>query len=111
MAQFGVKVTVVEPGYFRTSFLTSESLALPAATTDAYPEIREMTQNHLELQGHQLGDPVRGASAIIQVAVTGDGPLNQLLGSDSYDYAQARIAALTADVEAGRALALSTDHR
>jgi NAD(P)-dependent dehydrogenase (short-subunit alcohol dehydrogenase family) len=111
MAQFGVKVTVVEPGYFRTSFLTSESLALPAATTDAYPEIREMTQNHLELQGHQLGDPVRGASAIIQVAVTGDGPLNQLLGSDSYDYAQARIAALTADVEAGRALALTTDHR
>jgi NAD(P)-dependent dehydrogenase (short-subunit alcohol dehydrogenase family) len=110
MAEFGVNVTIVEPGYFRTDFLTSDSLALPAATTDAYPAIREMTQSHLDLQGHQLGDPVKGAAAIIEVAETGDGPLNQLLGSDSLDYAQARIAALTADVEAGRALALSTDH-
>jgi hypothetical protein len=79
-------------------------------TTDAYPAIREMTQSHLDLQGSQLGDPVKGAKAIIRIAVAGDGPLNQLLGSDSYEYAQARIAALTADVEAGRELALTTDH-
>lgn len=111
VADFGVKVSILEPGYFRTSFLTPESLALPEVTTDAYPGIREMTRNHLDLQGSQLGDPVRGAEAIIAIAETGDGPLNQLLGSDSYEYAQARIAALTADVEAGRSLALTTDHR
>lgn len=110
MAGFGVKVSIVEPGYFRTNFLDRESLVLPAVTTDAYPAIREMTQNHLGLQGSQLGDAAKGAEAIIKVAVAGEGPLNQLLGSDSYQYAQARIAALTADVEAGRALALTTDH-
>ena len=110
VAEFGVKVAIVEPGYFRTSFLTTDSLALPVVTTDAYPAIREMTQSHLDLQGSQLGDPVKGAKAIIKIAVAGDGPLNQLVGSDSYQYAQARIAALTADVEAGRELALTTDH-
>jgi NAD(P)-dependent dehydrogenase (short-subunit alcohol dehydrogenase family) len=110
MAEFGVKVTIVEPGYFRTSFLASDSLALPNDTTDAYPGIRQMTRDHLAMQGRQLGDPVKGAAAIIDVAVAGDGPLNQLLGSDAYQYAQARIATLTADVEAGRELALSTDH-
>jgi NAD(P)-dependent dehydrogenase (short-subunit alcohol dehydrogenase family) len=110
LAEFDVKVSIVEPGYFRTSFLTTDSLALPATTTDAYPSIREMTQNHLELQGSQLGDPVKAVEAIIKIAVTGEAPLNQLLGSDSYAYAQARIAALTADVEAGRELALTTDH-
>ncbi|WP_193046992.1 SDR family NAD(P)-dependent oxidoreductase [Mycolicibacterium baixiangningiae] len=110
MAEFGVHVSIVEPGYFRTSFLNADSLVLPAATVDAYPAIREMTRNHLDLQGHQLGDPVKGADAIIGIALAGKGPLNQLLGSDSYQYAQARIAALTADVEDGRALAMTTDH-
>lgn len=111
MADHGVNVTIVEPGYFRTSFLTSESLGLPSATSDAYPAIRDMTQNHLELQGHQLGDPVKGAAAIIDVAVTGQGPLHQLLGSDALTYTEAKIEALTADVKAGRQLALTTDHR
>lgn len=110
LAEFDVKVSIVEPGYFRTSFLSTDSLALPAQTTEAYPAIRQMIQDHLELQGSQLGDPVKGADAIIKIAVTGDGPLNQLLGSDSYAYARARIAALTADVEAGRELAMTTDH-
>lgn len=110
MADFGVQVSIVEPGYFRTSFLTSDALALPTDTTDAYPAIRQMTRDHLALQGSQLGDPVKGAEAIIEIAVAGKGPLNQLLGSDSYQYAKARIAALTADVEDGRELALTTDH-
>ncbi|MGE2715368.1 SDR family NAD(P)-dependent oxidoreductase [Mycolicibacterium litorale] len=110
MAEFGVQVSIVEPGYFRTSFLTAESLALPAATVDAYPGIREMTRSHFALQGSQLGDPVKGAEAIITIAVTGKGPLNQLLGSDAYAYAQARLTALTADIEDGRELAMTTDH-
>ena len=59
----------------------------------------------------QLGDPVKGAAAVIDVAVTGDGPLHQLLGSDAVSYAEAKIDALTADVNAGRALALTTDHQ
>lgn len=110
VAGHGIAVTIVEPGYFRTDFLTTDSLSLPAATTDAYPEIREMTQSHLDLQGSQLGDPVKGAAAIIRVAVTGGGPLNQLLGSDSVSYAEARLAALRADIDTGRELAMSTDH-
>lgn len=111
MAEFGVNVSIVEPGYFRTSFLTTDSLSLPEATSGAYPGIHEMTQNHLALQGSQLGDPVKGAEAIIGIAVAGAGPLHQLLGSDSYEYAQAKVAALRGDIEAGRELAFTTDHR
>lgn len=111
MADHGVDVTIVEPGYFRTSFLTTDSLRLPTTTSEAYPAIRDMTQTHLELQGRQLGDPVRGAAAIIDVAIAGQGPLHQLLGSDALTYAEAKVEALTADVEAGRQLALTTDHQ
>lgn len=106
---FEVKVTIVEPGYFRTNFLTRESLALPAATTDAYPAIREMTRRHLKLQGGQPGDPVRGATAIIDRVVSGEGPLRQLLGSDAYSFASAKVDALRANVETAAETAPATN--
>lgn len=110
VADLGIRVTAVEPGYFRTDFLTTDSLALPATTADGYADVREMTRNHLELQGSQLGDPVKGAAAIIEVVESGDGPLHQLLGSDAHAYATAKVKALTEDIEAGRELAFTTDH-
>ena len=39
----GVEVTILEPGYFRTDFLTPDSLALPDKSTAAYSAIPEMT--------------------------------------------------------------------
>ncbi|MFC5236125.1 SDR family NAD(P)-dependent oxidoreductase [Pseudonocardia zijingensis] len=111
VADFGVKVTIVEPGYFRTDFLTRDSLALPAETTDAYPGIREMTENHLNLQGSQLGDPVKGAAAIIERVVSdAEAPLRQVLGSDSHAYASAKIDALRANLDATAQTAPATDH-
>lgn len=109
VSEFGGRVTIVEPGYFRTDFLTPQSLALPESTTDGYASIREMTQNHLDLQGSQLGDPAKGAAAIISIAASTDGPLRRLLGSDSYAYATAKVGALSADFETGKQLAHTTD--
>ncbi|MFI7306401.1 hypothetical protein ACIBM8_24570 [Micromonospora aurantiaca] len=68
-----------------------------------------MTEAHLAMPGTQLGDPVKAATAVIEVAVGGTVPLHQVLGSDSYDLARARVATLLADIEAGRELALTTD--
>ncbi len=110
VADFGVDVTIVEPGYFRTDFLTTHSLALPAATSHGYPAVREMVQSHLELQGKQLGDPVKGAERIIENVVDGDGPLRLILGSDSHAYATAKLDALQANLEHARDTAARTDH-
>jgi NAD(P)-dependent dehydrogenase (short-subunit alcohol dehydrogenase family) len=109
VAEFGVKVTIVEPGYFRTDFLTEDSLALPADTTEAYPAIREMVENHLALQGNQLGDPVRGARLMIERVVSGEGPLRQILGSDSHAYATAKVQALQANLDAAAQTASASD--
>lgn len=109
MTDFDVRVTLVEPGYFRTSFLTPEALALPESTSGEYGGISEMTRAHQDLQGHQLGDPVKAAAALIDLVDRKDTRLRQLLGSDAHAYASAKVAALTSDLEAGREIALSTD--
>jgi NAD(P)-dependent dehydrogenase (short-subunit alcohol dehydrogenase family) len=109
VADHGIRVTIVEPGYFDTDFLTSGSLALPDTTSDAYPAIREMVSTHLAMPGTQLGDPEKAAAAFLAIAQRTDGPLRQQLGSDSSDLAAAKAEALRADVASGRELAVSTD--
>jgi NAD(P)-dependent dehydrogenase (short-subunit alcohol dehydrogenase family) len=109
VAEFGIKVSLVEPGYTRTDFLRPVSLGLPATTADGYGAIRQMTDAHLAMPGTQLGDPAKVAAAIISVALDGRAPLHQVLGSDSYGLAKSRLEALASDVEAGRELALTTD--
>lgn len=105
----GIRVHLVEPGYLRTDFLRSVSIGLPSSTSDAYPAVREMVEQHLAMPGTQLGDPVKAAAAIITVATTGAAPLHQLLGSDSLALAAGRLQALADDVEASRDLAVTTD--
>ena len=110
VADFGVDVTIVEPGYFRTDFLSTDSLALPTDTSDGYPAIREMVQNHLALQGSQLGDPVKGAERIVAAVVEGSGSLRLVLGSDSHAYATAKLDALRKTLDDSRDTAALTDH-
>ncbi|MEU5903188.1 SDR family NAD(P)-dependent oxidoreductase [Micromonospora sp. NPDC047467] len=109
VAEFGIRVNLVEPGYLRTDFLRTHSLRLPAQAAEGYDSIREMTANHLAMPGTQLGDPVKAAAAIITIARAGTAPLHQVLGSDSYALATAQVQNLVTDLEAGHALATTTD--
>ncbi|GAA1922109.1 SDR family NAD(P)-dependent oxidoreductase [Nocardioides lentus] len=109
VADLGIRVTVVEPGYFDTDFLTGESITLPTRTTDAYPGIREMTAHHLAMPGSQIGDPAKAAAALVEITRQ-DGPLRQQLGSDAYRFALAKVDALAGEVAAGRDLAHTTDY-
>lgn len=112
VADHGIKVNLVEPGYMRTDFLRPVSIGLPSTTNEAYPAVRAMVDQHLqEVPGTQLGDPAKAAAAIITVATTGEAPLHQLLGSDSLGLAESRLQALTADIAASRELAVTTDIR
>lgn len=110
VAEFGIKVNLVEPGYMRTDFLRPASLGLSESTSiDAYPGIHEMIETHKRMPGTQLGDPAKAAKAIIAIADSGQAPLHQLLGSDSVTFAEARVQALQSDITAGRDLAVTTD--
>lgn len=109
VADLGIRVNLVEPGYMRTDFLRPVSLGLPGSTVEGYEAIREMTTTHQAMPGTQLGDPARAATAIIAVADSGDAPLHQLLGSDSLGLIAGKLESLSADVAAGRELAVTSD--
>jgi NAD(P)-dependent dehydrogenase (short-subunit alcohol dehydrogenase family) len=109
VADHGITVNTVEPGYMRTDFLRPVSLGLPTSTNNAYPAIREMVEQHLNMPGTQLGDPAKAATAIITVATSGQASLHQLLGSDSVSLAAARLQTLSDDFKAARELAVTTD--
>src|SRR3546814_12262624 len=63
VAEYGVKVTIAEPGYLRTSFLTPDALAFAINADGAYTGIAQMIADHQALQGSQSGDPAENGRA------------------------------------------------
>ena len=107
---FGVNVTIVLPGYFRTSFLTSDSLVTPKNTIEDYKETRESQNIHQnQINGNQAGDPVKGVAEIIKTAGVENPPLYLFLGKDAVSLANKKIEELNAEIEAWKAVSTSTD--
>lgn len=105
---FGIKATVVEPGYFRTSFLASGSLATPANEIAAYKAVRDSQEMHQNLNGSQAGDPEKAAQALITVAGQEEAPLHLFLGQDAYNMAQLKIQSLQENIEKWKEITVST---
>ncbi|UFH56558.1 oxidoreductase [Spirosoma sp. KNUC1025] len=109
VSDFGVNVTIVEPGYFRTEFLTANSLTVPRHQIDAYEAVRQSQTVHQQaINGNQQGDPEKAVAAIIQVASAPNPPLHLFLGQDAYDMAYAKMNAIQTDLETWKSLTVST---
>ncbi|WP_346659959.1 SDR family oxidoreductase [Chryseolinea sp. H1M3-3] len=108
--QFGINVTIVSPGYFRTNFLEKDSLQVPKHEISDYKSVRESQALHQNnINGKQQGDPEKAIDVIIKVAEAGKPLTHLFLGSDAYNFAAQKIDAVTKDMEEVRTLATSTD--
>ncbi|MGJ1322277.1 SDR family NAD(P)-dependent oxidoreductase [Sphingobacterium faecium] len=106
---FGIKATVVYPGYFRTDFLAKGSVQTPQHTIAAYEATRQSEQAHLnDIDGHQPNDPDKAADALIAISKSENPPVHLFLGSDAYDIVYKKIDILTNDVEQWKSYTLST---
>jgi NAD(P)-dependent dehydrogenase (short-subunit alcohol dehydrogenase family) len=105
--EFGIKVTVVAPGAFRTSFLTPDSIAIAKNKMKEYTAVRASMDKYLSVDGQQAGDPERAAHAIIQLGQTENPPLHLLLGGDAYDRALAQLEKLEKEFRFNEALSKS----
>jgi short-subunit dehydrogenase len=107
---FGIAVTVIEPGYFRTEFLESQSVV---ETKNVIPEYADTAgkvrgiAKAVSLQ--QPGDPARLARAVLDLVGAKNPPLRLPLGSDAVAAIEAKNAFVTKELAAWRAVATSTD--
>jgi NAD(P)-dependent dehydrogenase (short-subunit alcohol dehydrogenase family) len=107
---FGVKVSLVLPGYFRTNFLESTSLAVPENPLDAYANVRASQKAHQEqINGNQPGDPEKGVAEMIKIADAGDAPLYLFLGTDALAAAEAKIEVIKNEIDIWKGVSSATN--
>ena len=91
VAPLGIRVTLIEPGPFRTDF-QGRSITVPKEPIDAYAQTAGARRAQLrENSGKQAGDPVRAADAIIKVAETPNPPLHLALGRIALERAREKF--------------------
>jgi NAD(P)-dependent dehydrogenase (short-subunit alcohol dehydrogenase family) len=104
----GIKVTIIEPGGFRTDFAGS-STTIREGRPEYDSTIGAVARFQRDYNGVQPGDPVRAAAVVIHVASLDEPPLRLLLGSDAvHTVEQADLARIEADKK-WRDLSVSTD--
>lgn len=110
VAEFGIKATVVYPGYFRTNFLDSGSMTLPDNSILDYTAVRTVEAKHTdEINGNQPGDPAKAALAFIMLVEMQNPPIHFVMGADAVGLAKHKMNSLDADINANLVLSNSTD--
>lgn len=108
VSPFGVKVTVLEPGGFRTDF-AGASTVLAEGRAEYAETVGATARFQREYDGRQPGDPAKAAAVIIHIAGLDEPPFRLLLGSDAVRNVEKADAARMAADREWRAVSVSTD--
>lgn len=104
----GIKVTIIEPGGFRTDF-AGASTAIRQGRPEYDATVGATARSQHEYNGKQPGDPAKAAAVVVHVASLEDPPLRLLLGSDAAHLVEQNdLARIEADRK-WRSLGISTD--
>ena len=106
---FGIAVTAVAPGSFRTDWAGRSMARTPRSIADYDALFDPIRRAREEKSGKQPGDPARAARAMLAVIAADHPPAHLLLGSDALRLVRNKLAALDDEIRAWEAVTVSTD--
>jgi NAD(P)-dependent dehydrogenase (short-subunit alcohol dehydrogenase family) len=109
VAPFGIAVTAVEPGRFRTDWAGRSMLRAPPRIADYDETYDPIRTSRSQGSGSQPGDPDKAARAILTLVASPNPPGHLLLGGDALHLVRAKLDALAAEMRAWESLSLSTN--
>jgi NAD(P)-dependent dehydrogenase (short-subunit alcohol dehydrogenase family) len=111
IAPFGIRTMLVEPGFFRTELLSTESTTYAKPSIDDYAErTRETVAAWNSMDGKQGGDAAKLASALVQLAGLKEPPARFAAGADAVQTFETKANSLLAQADANRNLSSSLAH-
>ncbi|KVM99793.1 oxidoreductase [Burkholderia stagnalis] len=109
LGPFGIAVTAVAPGSFRTDWAGRSMARTPRSIADYDALFDPIRKAREEKSGKQLGDPVKAARAMLAAIAAERPPAHLLLGSDALRLVRDKLSALEGEIRAWEAVTVSTD--
>ncbi|KMO73347.1 short-chain dehydrogenase/reductase [Mycolicibacterium chubuense] len=109
VSTFGIRVTAIEPGSFRTDW-AGRSMTRAGRTIADYDTVFDpIRAARLAASGNQLGDPEKAAQAVLKIVAMADPPAHLVLGSDALRLIGEARAAVDEDIRTWESLSRSAD--
>ncbi len=108
VASFGIRVTAIEPGAFRTDW-SHRSMKETRKPIEAYTDVAARKELIKAVGSEFPGDPRRVADAVLMVSTLEEPPLNLLLGSDVYYAYREKLKNLSESVEKWKSVTLDVN--
>jgi NAD(P)-dependent dehydrogenase (short-subunit alcohol dehydrogenase family) len=106
---FGIAVTAVAPGSFRTDWAGRSMTRTPRSIADYNQVFDPIRKAREEKSGKQLGDPQKAARAMLAAIAADCPPTHLLLGSDALGLVRDKLSALESEIREWEAVTVSTD--
>lgn len=103
-----IKVTIVEPGPFRTEWAGASSVRAKKVIDDYKESAGTLIKTINSYSGNQPGDPVKAAKAIIKAIESDHPPLRLALGSTALDAVRKKLASMEKNYREWEAISLDT---
>lgn len=110
VAQFGIQVTALAPGSFRTDWAGRSMVRAGRHIADYDALFEPIRQARASKSGRQAGNPERAAQILLDVVDADKAPLHLVLGRDALHLVRKRIKALGAELDQWEAVSRSSEY-